>query len=415
MAKTFTRRESFQCIKSVKWLPMFTPLYLAWMKPVKAEVDAGDNYTKEEMISFANKMKKKVEGNAKARNINIGAKGFPVTDDYRDLLAQWMFYYSWSGMDNAAGRATQNTPEHRAHMDARRLALHGCDPTGPVVGYTEEIGELLEPIRLRVVEAGAMTLNQAHAFSAEIIEAGTGLILAEVRKLFARWVGYQYWESMLKSGMFKGRFSDSEPTLKLSSQYFPIEGGPAQRHPDKPEFVKAAKARPSPRLRRAVPKRAPSEPRSVPVFVEFFFHIDTTYLKVAEELLPTYSDNVLVDVLPHSFGRVIMSPEQYNDSFGSFLTKFLGHPEVKGTVEPRDDLKRLAKMLYTWHFRGFIPPGLLISQVRLIPRTYRVESYGNAFTRNKEQLAGQANDEVEYIDTQFEDWQELPDDNFGNQ
>ena len=157
-------------------------------------------------------------------------------------------------------------------------------------------------------------------------------------------------------------------------------------------------------------------------FVEFYFYNQPEILGAIEELLKEYADEHLDEAMRRYKARnepgaleYRMSGEEVWLSFGIFI-RAVRRLEVFKKVQVDDlSLKRLARMLYCWHFRRLLAAQIMITNCKRIPRRYRTVAYKNMYFNSLDQVDEEQG--PDYSDIPFDDSQyelEDPNDNFGN-
>ena len=157
-------------------------------------------------------------------------------------------------------------------------------------------------------------------------------------------------------------------------------------------------------------------------FVEFYFYQETDILVAIEDLLKVYADEHLDEAMRRYKARnepgapeYRMGGEEVWLSFGIFIRAVRRLEVLKELVVDDQSLKRLARMLYCWHFRRLLDGQIMITNCKRIPRRYRTLAYKNMYFNSLDQV--QEDEGPDYSDIPFDDSQyepEDPNDNFGN-
>lgn len=157
-------------------------------------------------------------------------------------------------------------------------------------------------------------------------------------------------------------------------------------------------------------------------FVEFYFYQETDILVAIEDLLKVYADEHLDESMRRYKARnepgapeYRMGGEEVWLSFGIFIRAVRRLEVLKTLVVDDQSLKRLARMLYCWHFRRLLDGQIMITNCKRIPRRYRTLAYKNMYFNSLDQV--QEDEGPDYSDIPFDDSQyepEDPNDNFGN-
>ena len=157
-------------------------------------------------------------------------------------------------------------------------------------------------------------------------------------------------------------------------------------------------------------------------FIEFYFYQQPAILEAIEELLKEYADEYLDEAMRRYKARnepgapeYRMGGEEVWLSFGIFIRAVRRLEVLKQVVADDPSLKRLARMLYCWHFRRLLDSQIMITNCKRIPRRYRTNAYKNMYFNSLDQV--QEDEGPDYSDIPFDDSQyepEDPNDNFGN-
>jgi len=157
-------------------------------------------------------------------------------------------------------------------------------------------------------------------------------------------------------------------------------------------------------------------------FVEFYFYQEPAILEAIEDLLTAYSDEHLDEAMRRYKARNEPGAPEYRLdgeevwlSFGIFIRAVRALEILKELVVDDTSLKRLARMLYCWHFRRLLSPQIMVTNCKRIPRRYRTKAYKNMYFNSLDQV--QEDEGPDYSDIPFDDSQyepEDPTDNFGN-
>lgn len=157
-------------------------------------------------------------------------------------------------------------------------------------------------------------------------------------------------------------------------------------------------------------------------FIESYFYQQPEILGAIEDLLKEYADEYLDEAMRRYKARnepgapeYRMDGEEVWLSFGIFIRAVRRLEVFKQVTVDDQSIKRLARMLYCWHFRRLLASQIMITNCKRIPRRYRTNAYKNMYFNSLDQV--QEDEGPDYSDIPFDDSQyepEDPNDNFGN-
>lgn len=130
------------------------------------------------------------------------------------------------------------------------------------------------------------------------------------------------------------------------------------------------------RLSLAERRRKLAPKREVKDFTHYFFWMNRSYLEQIVATIDTYDDMFLERAKENSDNR--LDEDDFYRSFGIFFRRIIAL-KIDTDVD-LNLIKRLARMLYVWHNRRYIKSHIVARNCRSLPKRYRIETYGTAFT-----------------------------------
>lgn len=225
---------------------------------------------------------------------------------------------------------------------APNLDLTTLTKVEPLLAKLDKLSVISRPFLLRLVSG--------------MVDETTGINdTGEFYELIAQRFGYHRWKKMEKQRTSLEKAKEAAEANRLIVRE--IEKKASTSH------IAETKSK----------RNTPFQSRAV--FIQQLFHENTVYLLAIEEVLKTYSDEHLDEANRRYEKRVKLSNEELQASFGMFFKVILHLPEVKARVVSVEDIKKLARMLFFWHFRRFITPSVMVPICKKLPRQYRIDRY----------------------------------------